>query len=102
MTGDRITAVFRGRRHRVLARREAVVSLEPHPVGPRVDVSVPDPDLILDPAADDLELAIAFERGHIKRVRVPGRPHLSAESRDWFAQQARRDVTPGSLTDLNG
>jgi hypothetical protein len=38
MTGDRTTVVFQGRRHR---------------------------DLLLDPTADDVELAVAFERGEI-------------------------------------
>jgi hypothetical protein len=71
MRGDRITVVFQGRRHRVLARTETVVSLEQHPVGPRVDVSVHDPDLILDPTSDDVELAVAFERGEISAFEYP-------------------------------
>jgi hypothetical protein len=74
----------------VLARSEAVVSLEPHSVGPRVDVSVHDPDLLLDPTDDDVELAVAFERGEISAFEYPD-GHTYPPNRE-IGSRNRRDA----------
>lgn len=59
-------AIFRGRRYRLISQDEATVYLEPLAgTENRPEVSRLDPDLLVDPTADDLHLAEAFERGEI-------------------------------------
>jgi hypothetical protein len=61
-----MNAIFQGRRCRVVHQAETTVSLEPRGAsGARIQVAIEDPDLILDPTADDVALAEAFERGDI-------------------------------------
>jgi hypothetical protein len=67
-----MTAIYRGHRYTVVATRTDVVTLESLATpGPRVEVSVQDPDLMLDPTEEDLSLGEAFERGEIGAFEYP-------------------------------
>lgn len=65
-------AIFQGRRCRVVSRDEHAVSLKPsHTKGKPLQIATGHPDLILDPTADDLALAEAFERGETSAFEYP-------------------------------
>ena len=65
-------AIFQGRRCRVVSRDEHAVSLKTFPArGKPLEIVTSHPDLILDPTADDLSLAEAFERGDIDAFEYP-------------------------------
>lgn len=65
-------AIFQGRRCRVVSRDEHTVSLKPsHTRSKPLEIATGHPDLILDPTADDLALAEAFERGEISAFEYP-------------------------------
>lgn len=76
-----MTAIFRGRRYRVISQTETTVCLELVAAsGTGIDVPKEDPDLLLHPTADDLHVSEAFERGEIEafeyadgRTYPPGR-----------------------------
>lgn len=64
-----IQAIFRGRRHVVVEQTENGIWLEQIALhgstSTRVHVAATDPDLIIDPTDDDLDIAAAYERGEI-------------------------------------
>lgn len=72
-------AIFRGTRHFIVGRADDGIWIErltgDEPPRRRL-VSGSDPDLIINPTDEDLDLAEAYERQ--ERVRVPRRAYISA------------------------
>lgn len=68
-------AIYRGRRHFVVEQTQDGVWLEqlaqPGSTLPKRHVLVLDPDLLIDPTAEDLDLADAYERGEISAFEYP-------------------------------
>ena len=87
-------AIFQGRRCRVVSRDEHTVSVKPsHTRGKPLEIATGHPDLILDPTADDLSLAEAFERGEIDAFEYPD-GHTFPANREIVAptRQGRRST----------
>jgi hypothetical protein len=68
-----MNAIYKGRCHFVVSRKGDEVWLEEtsREKARRPLVSVDDPDLILNPTEEDLDLAEAFERGEISAFEYP-------------------------------
>lgn len=65
-------AIFRGRRYIVVSPATESVWIERlAPNSERIQVALGDPDLIVDPTREDLDLADAFERGEIGAFEYP-------------------------------
>ena len=61
-----MTVIYRGRRHLVAGRDKNGLSLKQFDGSShQIQVSAVDPDLILRPSDEDLELSDAYERGEI-------------------------------------
>jgi hypothetical protein len=68
-----MNAIYNGRCHFVVSREGDAVWLEEtrRETTGRTLVSVDDPDLILQPSEEDLDLAEAFERGEVNAFEYP-------------------------------
>ncbi len=88
-----MTAIFRGRRYFVVTQAENGGWLEPGSAreSRRVHVSVADPDLILDPADEDIDLAEAYERGEINAFEYPD-GHTYPPGREIVGPRRRRPL----------
>lgn len=65
-------AIYRGRRYTIVTTDAVTVTLDSlHPAGTRIQVFLDDSDLLLGPAAEDLQLAKAYERGDIEAFEYP-------------------------------
>jgi hypothetical protein len=89
--------IFQGRRYRLISQSAQSVWVAPRGTRQRpIVVARTNPDLIMEPTADDLELAEGFERGDIG-VRVRRRTHVPAASRDLYDGQETQIQSPHSL-----
>ena len=68
-----MNAIYNGRCHFAVSREGDAVWLEEtrRETSGRTLVSVDDPDLILQPSEEDLDLAEAFERGEVNAFEYP-------------------------------
>lgn len=68
-----MSAIYKGKCHFVVSREGDAVWLEAsrRETTGRTLVSVDDPDLILHPSEEDLDLAEAFERGEVNAFEYP-------------------------------
>lgn len=86
-------AIFRGRRYFVVAHAENGVWLEALSMAGnrRVHVPVADPDLILDPADEDIDLPEAYERGEVNAFEYPD-GHTYPSGREIVGPARRRPL----------
>jgi hypothetical protein len=70
---EAMSAIYKGKCHFVVSREGDAVWLEASrgETTGRTLVSVDDPDLILHPSEEDLDLAEAFERGEVNAFEYP-------------------------------
>jgi hypothetical protein len=86
-----VKAIFQGRRYRVASRSDGTVSVKPfQATGKPLEIPTGHIDLILDPTADDLSLAEAFERGEIGAFEYPDGHTFPANREIGISRRQRR------------